>query len=205
MVNWVQFYDYLSKMPNLLKQVTEYFKKKEQDVPVDIKKVISLTEGNMTCFALERLFDRSQPYLDSNSTGSQNPISYLLLLLLWMKIHGPFPKSDLNTWIVDENTRIELPNDYRSCNVAIISFGKRTWSKPFNSDSMVAYINTHMMTEEELAKQEKLRNKEQALNDALENAHKSGTCAGYSNTSDGCPFCKENASWEQISKGGPGT
>jgi len=191
-------------MPNLLEQVTEFFKKKEQDVSVDIKNVISSItsskkRSDITSFALEMLFDNRQPYLDSNSTGSYSPISSLLLLLLWMKIHGPFSKSDLNTWIIDENTRIELPNDYSSCNVAIISFGKRTWSQPFDLDSMVGSINTHMMMPEELAKQEKLRNKEQALNDALENAHKSGTCA------DGCPFCKKNTSWEQISKGGPGT
>lgn len=61
------------------------------------------------------------------------------------------------------------------------------------------------MMPEELAEQKKLRNKEQARNYALKNAHESETCAGYCYTSDRCPICKNNASWEQVSNGGPGT
>jgi len=80
-------------MLNLLEKVTKYLKEKGQDVPVDIKKLISSRNwSDMTCIVLERLFNHRQPYLDWNCTGSQRPISYLLLLLLWMKIHGPFQK-----------------------------------------------------------------------------------------------------------------
>ena len=195
-------------MPNLLEQVTKYLKEKEkgQYVPDGIRKLISSRNwSDMTSIELERLFDRRQPYLDWNCTGSQSPISYLLLLLLWMKIHGPFQKDGFNTWIVDGNTRIELPNDYLSCQVAIISCGQRKWSQPFNSGSMVASINTHMMMPEELAEQEKLRNQAQALNYALKKADDLQTCSGYRHTRDGCQFCKHDAIWEQVSNGGPGT
>ena len=124
--------------------------------------------------------------MDWNCTGSQRPISYLLLLLLWMKIHGPFQKDGFSTWIVNENTSIELPNYTGSCQIAIISHGKKTWSQPFNSSSMVASINIYMMTQEELADQQRLMEEEQERKDALKKAHYSSpqTCC------DECTFCE---------------
>ena len=182
----------------ILKKVKAFLQTKGRSITPEIQNIIDLITNPknkglyISELLLTRLFDSQKPFLNSNRIGSQNPIYNLLLLLLWMKIHGPFPKRGFNTWVVNENLQIqlpnELPNDDDSCNIVIISHGKQNWSQEFNTSAMVSAINEYMMTPEELEKQKAFRDQEQEREDALKKAHNSfpRTCGGVR----GCKYCQ---------------
>ena len=94
-----------------------------------------------------------------------------------------------NTCVVNENLQIQLPNDDDSCNIAIVSNGKKNWSQEFSSSAMVSAINEYMMTPEELEQQKAFKQQEKLRRDALELAHNSRpkTCGGVRE----CEHCQD--------------
>ena len=187
----------------MYQKVCDYFNQNGKQIPPNIRLIIdSITKNKklyISEFLFTRLFNPQKPFLNSNSIGSQNTISNLLLLFLWMKIHGPFPKCGFNTWVVNENLQIQLPNDDGSCNIVIISHGKQNRSQEFNTMAMVSAINEYMMTPDELKQQRELRDQETLRREALKKAHYSSprTCGGV----DKCEYCKSDARRHQVTCG----
>ena len=179
-------------MTALLEEIKNHLKKngKEKITP-EIKPLVDLITNSkrkglsISDLLFERLFDSKKPYWDSNSTGTHNPIYNLLLLLMWMKIHGPFHKIGYNTWVVNETLRIELPNEVGSCYVAIITNGEeewsQQWSQQFNPSAMVSAINQHMMEPYEIEQQK--QSKEMPLKNTL-------CCKVPLKCGDDCHFCR---------------